>query len=130
MFIVSHIIYNNIFVYLPLDENYALINKKTNDNYKRIRNEAVIKIQRTYKLNNVPYNYIFDNRDIIKNPTKYIRYYIKYYPLDHLDKTIDLFSRKLRRDDLIINKSSPYSFRDFKNVLNKCSISDISYVGW
>lgn len=133
MYISKYILYEKIFIYLPIDENYALINKKTYDNYKnykRIQNDAVIKIQRTYKLNNLPYNYIFDNRDIINNPTKYIRYYIKYYPLEHINNMIQVFSHKLRRTDLIMNKSAPYTLRDFKNILEKCSFLEISYVGW
>ena len=50
--------------------------------------------------------------------------------MDNLAGLIKLYPQKLNRPDLSISKDCNYTFRDLYNIQQKCSISDIIYVGW
>jgi hypothetical protein len=127
MKLLNHII-DNIFLFLPIDVKYSIIDKRFYEKYKKL-SEYALMIQKSYRLNEIPYNCIIDKE--IKTPqNKLIRYYIKYYPLDGLTILIELYFKKLNQPKLIINKKEKYTLRDLKEILKKCSVREICYVGW
>jgi hypothetical protein len=129
---MHYLIYNNIFSYIEGEPNVGLVNKYNYNIYKKKRiDNASSKIYNFIMNNTIHINYLLDVvRHITYTHSKIIRYYIKYYPIEHLTRLIKLYTQKLNRPDLSISKDNNYTFRDLYNIQLKCTISEITYVGW
>ena len=129
----SEILYECVFIYIQNKSNIGFINKRTYLTYQTNQYNASKVIGKfliskqlpvEYFLN-VPMNYIYRNHKLL------VRYYIATYPEEHIDSMIDLFPRKLDRPELSMpNILRPRSRRFFKKVLDRCSTTEIMYVGW
>ena len=126
----SYIIHYNIFPFVQFDKNVILVNKHNYNLYKKRINNASYKIYNCIIKNQINVDDYYDDNVNSLSHTKIIRYHLKYYPLNCLQNQIKLYSNKLKRPDLKIIKNKLYTLRDFYNILQKCSINEINYVGW
>lgn len=126
--------------YLTIYDTYNINNKYYNI-YTNSLNKNAKSIQIFYKKNTIKY----DNVDLTLMDDVYVKkYWIKYYPLDHIKnniilaiKKLPVYFRNIEPQILLLenilhnydtnNKSNIYLLRQYVNIL---SIAQIEAVGW